>query len=105
MDTNNHDKLSLELHKKFGGKLSISGKVKVEDLKDLSTFYTPGVAAVSREIAQKTCKVWEYTSRSNFVAVISDGSAVLGLGNIGPEAAQPVMAGKALLFKEFANVD
>lgn len=101
----NHDKLSLELHKRLGGKISISGKVRVEDIKDLSTFYTPGIAAVSREIAKKNCKVWEYTSRSNFVAVVSDGSAVLGLGNIGPEAAHPVMAGKALLFKEFANID
>lgn len=74
-------------------------------MEDLAIFYTPGVAAVSNEIVKSRCKVWEYTARPNLVAVISDGSAVLGLGNIGPEAAHPVMAGKALLFKEFADID
>ena len=71
----------------------------------MAVFYTPGVAEVSRQIAKDRAKSWDYTNRSNSVAVISDGSAVLGLGNIGAEAAQPVMAGKALLMKEFAGID
>lgn len=100
-----YDKISLKLHKQLSGKISIAPKVNIKDIKDLSTFYTPGVAAVSREIAKSACKIWEYTARKNLVAVITDGSAVLGLGNIGPEAAHPVMAGKALLFKEFADID
>lgn len=101
----NHGEESLKKHRELIGKIEIRGKAKIKDLSDLAIFYTPGIAAVSSEIAKKECKVWEYTSRSNFVAVVTDGSAVLGLGNIGPEAAQPVMAGKALLFKEFAGVD
>lgn len=100
-----YDKLSLKIHKQISGKISISPKVNIKDIRDLSTFYTPGVAAVSKEIAKSACKVWEYTARKNLVAVVTDGSAVLGLGNIGPEAAHPVMAGKALLFKEFADID
>lgn len=100
-----YGKESLDMHRKLVGKIEIKGKAPVKDLEDLAILYTPGIAAVSSEIAKQECKVWEYTSRSNFVAVVTDGSAVLGLGNIGPEAAQPVMAGKALLFKEFANVD
>lgn len=96
---------SLKKHLKLSGKIEIKSKAKIEDLRDLAIYYTPGIAAVSSLIAKKECKIWEYTSRNNFVAVISDGSAVLGLGNIGPEAAQPVMAGKAILFKEFAGVD
>lgn len=100
-----YDQISLDKHKEFRGKISIASKVKIESIEDLATFYTPGVAAVSKEIAKKKCKVWDYTSRGNSVAVISDGSAVLGLGNIGPESAHPVMAGKALLFKEFADID
>lgn len=100
-----YDKISLKLHKKLSGKISISPKVNIKDIKDLSIFYTPGIAAVSKEIAKNTCRVWDYTARKNLVAVVTDGSAVLGLGNIGPEAAHPVMAGKALLFKEFADID
>jgi malate dehydrogenase (oxaloacetate-decarboxylating) len=100
-----YGKQSLKRHKQLAGKIGIASKVKINTLEDLSVYYTPGVAAVSKEIADKTCKVWEYTMRGNSVAVISDGSAVLGLGNIGPEAAHPVMAGKALLFKEFADID
>jgi len=100
-----YDKISLEKHKELLGKISIASKAEIKTMEDLATYYTPGVAAVSREIAQNRCKVWEYTALPNLVAVISDGSAVLGLGNIGPEAAHPVMAGKALLFKEFADVD
>lgn len=97
--------ISLVKHKKLRGKISIRPNVRIKSIDDLATFYTPGVAAVSTKIAQKTCRVWDYTMRANTVAVVSDGSAVLGLGNIGPEAAQPVMAGKALLFKEFADID
>lgn len=103
--TMSFDEASLKVHRELSGKISILPKVKINDIKDLATFYTPGIAAVSKKIAEKTCNVWKYTSRSNLVAVISDGSAVLGLGNIGPEAAHPVMAGKAVLFKEFANID
>ncbi|MFA7243945.1 MAG: NADP-dependent malic enzyme [Patescibacteria group bacterium] len=101
----NFGKESLKKHRKLAGKIEIKSKAKIEDAEDLAIFYTPGIAAVSSEIAKNECKIWEYTSRSNFVAVVTDGSAVLGLGNIGPEAAQPVMAGKAILFKEFAGVD
>lgn len=100
-----HGKISLKKHKELGGKLSILSKVKIKSIEDLAVYYTPGVATVSKEIAKQKCKIWDYTIRSNTVAVISDGSAVLGLGNIGPEAAQPVMAGKAILFKEFADID
>lgn len=100
-----YDKTSLRRHKELLGKVGIYSKVRIKSLEDLSVFYTPGVAAVSREIAKKTCKVWDYTMRGNSVAVVTDGSAVLGLGNIGPEAAHPVMAGKALLLKEFAGID
>ena len=100
-----HGKISLKRHRELGGKISIALKTRVKTLEDLSVFYTPGVAAVSREIAINSCKIWDYTMRGNSVAVVSDGSAVLGLGNIGPEAAHPVMAGKALLMKEFADID
>ncbi len=96
---------SLILHKKYGGKFSISSKVPVNDMKDLSLIYTPGVGAVSSFLANHKEKTREYTMKGNSVAVVSDGSAVLGLGNIGPEAALPVMEGKALLFKKFANID
>ncbi len=100
-----HGEESLKRHKKLKGKIGIYSKMGVNSLEDLSVFYTPGVAAVSREIAKDKDKIWDYSMRNNSVAVITDGSAVLGLGNIGPEAAQPVMAGKALLFKEFAGID
>lgn len=100
-----HGKESLKRHKKLKGKIGIYSKMEINSLEDLSIFYTPGVAAVSKLIAKNKEKIWDYTMRDNTVAVISDGSAVLGLGNIGPEAAQPVMAGKALLFKEFAGID
>lgn len=101
----NHGKKSIEAHKMLRGKIGTLSKIKIKTLEDLSVFYTPGVAAVSKAIADKKCLSFEYTSRYNTIAVISDGSAVLGLGNIGPEAAHPVMAGKALLFKEFGGVD
>ncbi len=103
MDIN---KLALELHKKFRGKLTLALRDNEEFTKEkLSAYYTPGVGEVSRVIAADHSKLPEYTWTNNLVAVISDGSAVLGLGNIGPEAAMPVMEGKAMLFKHFANID
>jgi len=98
-------KESLELHEKLKGKIEIRSKVKVNDRKDLSLLYTPGVAEACLKIAGNKEDVYKYTMKGNFVAVISDGSAVLGLGNIGAEAGLPVMEGKALLFKEFAGID
>ncbi len=96
---------SLKLHKKFHGKLEIKSKVPIKNKKDLSLAYTPGVAEVCRVIAGDKTLTREYTIKSNTVAVVSDGSAILGLGNLGPEAALPVMEGKAVLFKELAGVD
>ncbi len=96
---------SLEIHKKLKGKLEIKSKFPLKTKQDLSLAYTPGVAEVSLEIHKDKSKVYDYTIKSNSVAVISDGSAVLGLGNIGAEASLPVMEGKAILFKEFANID
>ncbi len=98
-------KKSLELHKKKKGKLGVYSKVKLKNKNDLSLAYTPGVAEVSRAINKNKSAIWDYTLKSNAVAVVSDGSAVLGLGNVGPEAAMPVMEGKAVLFKEFGGVD
>lgn len=92
-------------HKTWRGKVEITSKVKVENTADLSLAYSPGVAEPCRIIAEQPDKVWDYTWKSNTIAVVSDGSAVLGLGNIGPSAALPVMEGKAVLFKTFANVD
>lgn len=96
---------SLEMHEKLKGKIEIRSKVKIENKKDLSLAYTPGVAEPCRHIAKNKSDVYKYTFKGNSVAVISDGSAVLGLGNIGAEASIPVMEGKAVLFKEFANID
>lgn len=96
---------SLNLHRRHQGKLEIRSKVAVENERDLSLAYSPGVAAPCREIHADPAKVHDYTMKGNTVAVITDGTAVLGLGNIGPQAALPVMEGKALLFKEFAGVD
>lgn len=100
-----YNKLALEMHKKHQGKISVESKVEVANKDDLSTAYTPGVAEPCREIHKDINKVYDYTSKGNLVAVVSDGSAVLGLGDIGPEASIPVMEGKAVLFKKFANVD
>jgi len=97
--------LSLALHKELHGKIEIQGKMEVNNRDDLSVAYTPGVAAVSSYLAKNKSELREYSIKKNTIAVISDGSAVLGLGNIGPEGALPVMEGKALLFKKFANVD
>lgn len=98
-------KLSVIAHKKYKGKLSVCSKMPIKDKTDLSIAYTPGVAAVCLEIAKDKKLAKELTSAKNTVAVITDGSAVLGLGNIGADAALPVMEGKAALFKEFAGVD
>ncbi|MBU4202066.1 MAG: malate dehydrogenase [Candidatus Altiarchaeota archaeon] len=87
------------------GKIEISSTKPVENQRDLSLAYTPGVAEPCKEIAREEENIFEYTSKGNMVAVITDGSAVLGLGNIGPKAALPVMEGKAVLFKKFAGVD
>ena len=96
---------SLKLHKKVQGKIAITSKVSVKTKRDLSLAYTPGVAAVCRAIARSPEKAYDYTIKANTVAIVTDGSAVLGLGNIGAEAALPVMEGKALLFKEFAGLN
>ncbi len=96
---------SLKLHEENKGKLGVVSKVKVETLDDLSLAYTPGVAQPCREINANPEEAYRYTAKGNLVAVVSDGSAVLGLGNIGPHAAMPVMEGKAILFKEFADID
>lgn len=96
---------AIELHKYLKGKLSVELKVDVLDKKDLSLVYTPGVGFVSQEIAKNKNSVYDYTWKSNTVAVVSDGSAVLGLGNVGPESALPVMEGKALLIKKFAGIN
>jgi len=98
-------KQSLEMHQRFKGKMEIISKVPVNDARDLSLAYSPGVAAPCQEIEKNPMRVYDYTMKGNLVAVVSDGTAVLGLGDIGPEAALPVMEGKALLLKRFANVD
>lgn len=96
---------SLRLHRVKGGKLEVVSKVPLETKADLTLAYTPGVAAVSEAIGRDKKLAYEYTIKRNTVAVVSDGSAILGLGNLGPEAALPVMEGKAALFKRFADVD
>ncbi|EGS26888.1 NAD(P)-dependent malic enzyme [Streptococcus agalactiae] len=101
----NLGQLAINQARENGGKLEVISKVKVEDKRDLSIAYTPGVASVSSAIAEDVELAYELTTKKNTVAVVSDGSAVLGLGDIGPEAAMPVMEGKAALFKRFANVD
>ena len=100
-----YNQLALEMHEQNRGKIAVSPKVRVANRDDLSTAYTPGVAEPCRRIAANRDDVYRYTAKGNLVAVVSDGTAVLGLGDIGPEAAMPVMEGKALLFKEFADVD
>lgn len=98
-------KESLKMHEEHRGKMEVASKVKVTNKDDLSTAYTPGVAEPCRKIHKNPEDVYKYTNKSNTVAVISDGSAVLGLGNIGGLASIPVMDGKSLLFKEFAGID
>jgi len=102
----NYDQSALDLHKQFAGKITTTLRDTSELTKEkLSSYYTPGVAAVSRAIADDPSLLPVYTWTNNLVAVISDGSAVLGLGNIGPKGSMPVMEGKALLFKHFASID
>ncbi|CEP82572.1 malic enzyme-like NAD(P)-binding protein [Paraclostridium sordellii] len=101
----NYAELALKVHEENKGKISVCSKVKVEDKDDLSIAYTPGVAAPCVEISKDKSLAYKYTSKGNMVGVISDGTAVLGLGDIGASASIPVMEGKAILFKEFANVD
>lgn len=100
-----YNKLSLEMHENNKGKVGVLSKVRVTNREELSTAYTPGVAEPCRRISANKDDVYRYTAKGNLVAVVSDGTAVLGLGDIGPEAAMPVMEGKAILFKEFAGVD
>ncbi|MED4727539.1 malic enzyme-like NAD(P)-binding protein [Aneurinibacillus migulanus] len=96
---------ALKLHKESRGKIRVESKVALNDANDLSLAYSPGVAEPCKDIFDDRQKVYDYTAKGNMVAVVSDGSAVLGLGNIGPEGALPVMEGKAVLFKSFAGVD
>ena len=96
---------ALALHKQWNGKLNTTPKCEVKSREDLALAYTPGVAEPCKVIADNKNAAYDYTIKSNTVAVVSDGSAVLGLGNIGPFAAMPVMEGKAVLFKEFGGVN
>ncbi|RHW37659.1 NAD-dependent malic enzyme [Lysinibacillus yapensis] len=98
-------KKAIEMHEEFKGKLEIKPKMPVNNTYDLSLAYSPGVAAPCIEIEKNRAHVYDYTMKGNLVAVVTDGTAVLGLGDIGPEAALPVMEGKALLLKQFGNVD
>ena len=99
------NKLSLEMHEENKGKIEVVSKVRVETKDDLSIAYTPGVAEPCRKIHENPMDVYKYTCKANTIAVVSDGTAVLGLGDIGPLAAIPVMEGKGILFKRFGNVD
>ncbi len=96
---------SLDLHRQYHGKLEVHSKVRLKTKHDLSLAYTPGVAQVCREIQKDPARAYDYTMKANTVAIVTDGSAVLGLGNIGGTAAIPVMEGKAILFREFAGID
>ena len=100
-----YSKKAIALHKKKRGKIEIRSKVRLKNKADLSLAYTPGVAAVSSAIGHDKKLSWQLTNRANQVAVVTDGTAILGLGNLGAEAAMPVMEGKAVIFKEFAGID
>ena len=100
-----YNKAALEIHEKHQGKIEVISKVSLENKDDLSTLYTPSVAAPCLKINENKDNAYLYTAKGNLVAVVTDGTAVLGLGDIGPEAAMPVMEGKAILFKEVSNVD
>jgi len=101
----NYFEESLKLHEKHLGKIEVISKIKIETKDDLALAYTPGVAEPCRKIHENEENVYKYTAKGNMVAVVTDGTAILGLGDIGPKAGLPVMEGKAILFKEFANVD
>lgn len=103
--TNQLNLESLRLHKKLRGKIRIESKISLRNRKTLSLLYTPGVALACREIARDNNQVCSLTIKSNTIAVITDGSAVLGLGNIGPQAALPVMEGKCAIFNQFADIN
>ena len=105
MSTQDLSEKALELHKKYKGKITVKSKIPQSEDPNFSLVYTPGVAAPSKEIAKNPSTLFDCTIKGNFVAVVSDGTAVLGLGNIGPEAAMPVMEGKALLMTELAQID
>ena len=98
-------KEALKLHQEHRGKIEVVSKVPLNTRDDMSVAYTPGVAEPCREIHKDRKNVYRYTAKGNLVAVVSDGSAVLGLGNVGAEAAIPVMEGKSVLFKQFGGVD
>lgn len=102
---NNTAQLALEKHHQLKGKIGVYSKAKLIGKKEFSTYYTPGVGAVSTYLSKNKDKTREYTIKGNSVAIVSDGSAVLGLGNIGPEAALPVMEGKAMILSQFAGID
>ncbi|MEF9984286.1 MAG: malic enzyme-like NAD(P)-binding protein [Oscillospiraceae bacterium] len=103
--TADYNRMALELHEKHQGKIEVVSKVSVKTKEDLAIAYTPGVAEPCRKIHEDKENAYKYTAKRNLVAVVTDGTAVLGLGNIGPEAAMPVMEGKSILFKSFGNVD
>jgi len=105
MLNNSVDNLAIKLHRKLRGKIEIKIKAKLDTARDLSLAYTPGVAAVCKEIAKNPKRAYKYTMKNNTVAVITDGSAVLGLGDLGPLAALPVMEGKCAIFKKFAGIN
>jgi malate dehydrogenase (oxaloacetate-decarboxylating) len=96
---------ALKLHLENKGKIEVVSKTKIKDMHDLAVVYTPGVAEPCRKIHENKSRVYDYTTKGNMVAVVTDGTAVLGLGDIGPEAALPVMEGKAVLFKYFSGID
>ncbi|MEX2567179.1 MAG: malic enzyme-like NAD(P)-binding protein, partial [Cyclobacteriaceae bacterium] len=100
-----YNKKSIELHSKLKGKIEITSKTNVKNKEDLSVVYSPGVAQPCLDIQKNESLAYDYTIKGNTVAIVSDGSAVLGLGNIGAKAAIPVMEGKAMLFKQFGGVD
>ncbi len=104
-DEKDYEKIAEKLHSYFRGKIGTELKVPVEKLEDFSFWYTPGVAGPCKEISERTERVFEYTNRGNSIAVISDGTRVLGLGDIGPEAGLPVMEGKSLIFKYLGGID
>jgi malate dehydrogenase (oxaloacetate-decarboxylating) len=105
MTTEELYKKALDIHRRYRGKIQVVSKVPFREYGDLAIYYTPGVAAVSGQVNKDKDSVFEYTNRGNTIAIVTDGTRVLGLGDIGPEAALPVMEGKALLFKLFGGVD